>query len=89
MPAFLKRWPIFSQVNTLGAVCTCVVCLIGPFAMESHLSRKHPLPLIVVPFAQAAGKLPACPLTPVVLPQGCGSGWKAVLLERVSEIGVV
>lgn len=68
-----------SQVNALAAVSTSVLFLIGPFAVQSHLSRKPLLPLIAMPFAQAAGRqqaisyqhthqpLPVCP------PLGSGS----------------
>lgn len=44
-----------SQVNALAAVCASVFSLIGPFAVQSHLFRKPLLPIIAVPFAQAAG----------------------------------
>lgn len=49
------RRSLRSQVKALAAVSTSVLCLIGPFAVQSHLSRKPPLPLMLVPFAQAAG----------------------------------
>lgn len=73
----LVRQPLCAQVNALAAVSTSVLCLIGPFAVQSHLSRKPLLPLITMPFAQAAGWLPAYLLTSVCLsaclPLGCGS----------------
>lgn len=51
----LAMQSLCSQVNALAAVSTSVLCLIGPFAVQSHLYRKPLLPLIAVPFAQAAG----------------------------------
>lgn len=42
-----------AEVNKLAVVSTSPFCLIGPFAVQSHLSWK-PLPsLIALPFVQA------------------------------------
>ena len=51
----LVRHSLCSVVNALAAVNTSVLLLIGPIAVQSHLSHKPPLPLMAMPFAQAAG----------------------------------
>lgn len=81
-----QRQSFSSQVNALAAASTSSFCLIGPFAMRSHLCRKLGLPLIM-PFVQAAGRLPANPPPPTdALPSGLWVALRGLGFDRVPGI---